>query len=507
MSVVCYSPFGYEGSVVTVEVDLRKGIPAVDIVDLADGAVKECRERLKAAIRNSGFVFPQERVLISLSPADLKKEGADFDLAIALAVLRESEEMSRSQDEKVMVIGELDLDGRIRPVRGLYAALQAAVKDGIKYAITYGTDEPVPDGILVHRCGNLREAFDALDKIGADDTEEAYQELVESQRSEKSEDVEFPNYGRSESLDNSKDFDGKKRIDGLKLAMTVAAAGGHNLMVFGPPGCGKSLALMKFYQLLPKMTEEEAESVRRIYSLAGMPRHGLERPFRCPHQSASLEGMCGGGVWCRPGEITLAHNGVLFLDEAAEFKSGVLQILRVPLNEHRITLSRAGRSTIYPANFQLLMATNPCPCGNYGNKDKVCFCSLRSVEAYWKKFSAPLLDRIAIRYDMSNPLEVKPMTLAEMREKIKTAVLRQREREKRNCDIVKDYNEALELLGVKERSKFNEIVRKRDLSPRGAADVYKVALTLADLDGRDLMEKDLDMASKLRGVLPLESGL
>lgn len=493
--ILGFNPFGYEGAVVTVEVDLRRGIPAVDIVGMADGSVRESRERIRAAIKNSGFDFPQERVLISLSPADLKKEGAGFDLAVALAIIQASK--GNSCKQKVMVLGELELSGKIRPCKGLYAALESAKKQGVKYAITYETTEPKPSGILIQQCKNLKDAVRALRIIEHGDAEEAYQDTLE-QVDETGDEVEFSEVDESDSLDLIEDK------NGLKFAMMVAAAGGHHLLVSGSPGCGKTMALQMFGQLLPKLTKEEAEGVRRIYSIAGLPYNRMERPFRQPHMSASIEGMCGGGPSCRPGEISLAHNGVLFLDEAAEFRSSVLQMLRVPVETGKVTLSRAGRSTTYPAKFQLIMATNPCPCGNLGNKDKMCLCSAHSVELFWRKFSAPLLDRIAIRYDMNSPIEAEKLSLAEMREKIKTAVSRQRKRGVTNQDMEP---ERVAKILLKHKDLYDKIASERNLSPRGISALAKVALTVADLEGRDIEERDIETASRLRGVLPMDLGL
>ena len=429
MKIFSFSPFGYEGSLVTIEVDLRRGIPAVDIVGLADNAVKESRERMRAAIVNSALEFPKERVLISLSPADLKKEGAGFDLAVALAVLLEQKSIhtsaSSNADENianenatppdsVLVMGELELSGKLRPVRGIHAAVATAKEAGVKFCIVSKENELEASGEMdgVFACSTLKEAFEALQKIEAmqkmqnagDNINGILTETHPSNASHNSAfssntkptvKIEFP------PVEEGEDFAQVVGQEFLVRALQIAASGRHNLLAFGPPGCGKTLALQRYKSLMPYLSEEESHSVTRIYSLAGLIGQNIslvkQRPFRMPHQSASLEGMCGGGPHCMPGEASLAHNGVLFMDEAAEFRTSVLQMLRVPLEQHCITLSRAGRNTTYPADFQLLLATNPCPCGNFGSEDKICLCSARSVEQYWKKFSAPLLDRIDIR--------------------------------------------------------------------------------------------------------------
>ena len=389
MAIKTFAPFGYEGAICSVEVDLRQGIPAVDIVGLPDGAIGATRELVQSAIKNQGFDFPQQRVLISLSPADLKKEGTGYDLPIALAILRKAKEndMPRSQDADVFVMGALELSGKVRANAKVFAALQTAVDNGIKYAIVPKDLDLVPDGIKCARVENLEEAFKALCNV--DECEVLDDSLFTADEGNKFEtdndrQITFQPVGPGRSFDN-KDVD-----PGLLNAVAVAMAGHHHILAYGPPGCGKSLVMDLSQQLMTNLLPAEQMSVNRIWSLAGLTKPGkkiIARPFRMPHQTASIEGICGGGPNCRPGEISLAHNGVLFLDEAAEFRTSVLQMLRVPLETNSITLSRAGRSTTYPANFQLLMATNPCPCGNYGSHDKICLCSLKTIEQYWAKFS------------------------------------------------------------------------------------------------------------------------
>ena len=501
MAIYTFSNWGYDGSVVTVEADLRRGIPAVDLVGLADGAVKKSRERMKAAIRNSGFEFPMERVLISLSPADLRKEGAGFDLPLALAVLSAKDDYPRSQDASVMVMGELELSGKLRPVRAIYPALSSAVATGIKYAIVpKGSETAIPKRIHVEYAENLREAYDALvrfdeaESLGAEFEEFAAEETTEMK-------VEFNDIPEN-------NLDSIEGHNGLKYAMAVAVAGRHHLLAYGAPGCGKTMVLHHLPELMPKLLSEESQSTTRIHSIAGLlsPSEGFktDRPFRMPHQTASIEGMCGGGVNCRPGEISLAHNGVLFLDEAAEFKTSVLQMLRVPLECTSITLSRAGRSTVYPARFQLVMATNPCPCGNYGSEDKICLCSAKSVEMYWRKFSGPLLSRIAIRFNVEeDEFSGDDYSLENLRRRIKIAWERQYKRQgKLNQDL--SSQEAADYIKTTDGVK-NELERL-NLSMRAATNILRLARTLADMndieDTEVITERHLDMALKIRGHLP-----
>ena len=541
MNILSFSPFGYEGSLVTIEVDLRRGIPAIDIVGLADNAVKESRERMKSAIINSGFDFPKERVLISLSPADLKKEGAGFDLALALAVLFAQKTISpeissevspeNPNSKSVLVMGELELSGTLRPVRGIHAAVATAKENGVKYCIVSKENENEAKGAMegVFACSSLKEAFVALEKIGASEGAEfteqgtsvnsflrdSFSASVGGQFEGALFDtfsdieVEFP------PVEEGEDFSQVFGQDFLVRGLQIAASGRHNVIAFGPPGCGKTLALQRYKSLIPNLSVQESQSVTRIYSLAGLIGQNVSlvhsRPFRMPHQSASLEGMCGGGVHCIPGEISLAHNGVLFLDEAAEFRTSVLQMLRVPLEQGSITLSRAGRSTTYPADFQLLLATNPCPCGNFGSKDKICLCSVHSVEQYWKKFSAPLLDRIDIRIPVFNST---PQVASESNNLSKSLA---RSSKELRLDIARAINTQMKRQGKynsrlnpeeinyycklnDESSSFLEkIADESNFSKRAVHSCIKIARTIADMAGSyDIRLSDLQEAVEYR---------
>ncbi|MFI3256774.1 MAG: YifB family Mg chelatase-like AAA ATPase [Spirochaetales bacterium] len=510
IKIISFSPFGYEGALVAVEVDLRRGIPAVDLVGLADNAVKEARERMRVAIHNSGFEFPLERVLISLSPADVKKEGAGFDLPIALAVLQEKfvkdhvdkpeNDMCFDENVPILVMGELELSGRIRPVRGVHAALSTAFENGIRCCIIPEENAPETAGlkhIKIFTVRHLEKAFQLFialnnksffEKLNSDEKKSI---IAQSQ----SDDIEFPE--TSGTFDYS---DVRGQADFLR-ALQVAAAGLHNIMAYGPPGCGKTLALQHFADLLPLLTEEDALPVTRIYSLAGKLQAGTklvrEAPFRMPHQSSSLEGMIGGGPLCRPGEISLAHNGVLFLDEASEFRSSVLQTLRVPLEDGKITLSRAGRNTEFPARFQLLVASNPCPCGNFGSQEKICLCSARSVEQFWRKFSAPLLDRLDIRvalgkadFDKSDSQKnYRVISTDELRKEIKKATRIQRSRQGKsnsrlNPTEIKLFCQTDE---QSERYLHSQSLRY-GFSARGLHCCLKLARTIADMAESSLIQ-------------------
>ncbi|NLM00630.1 MAG: YifB family Mg chelatase-like AAA ATPase [Treponema sp.] len=507
MNIVSFSPFGYEGFLVTVEVDLRRGIPAVDLVGLADNAVKEARERMRAAIRNSGFEFPNERVLISLSPADVKKEGAGFDLAIALAVLLEQKNIKDDKEKfslkKILVMGELELSGKVRGVRGVNAAVSSAAELGVKHCIVPITNKEEAQvlGLMnVHGVESLNEASEIMVNIV---------ECLEKEDSKKSEDInEKTNKDIEVEFSKSTKENDMGEVLGqsqLVRALQIAASGFHNLIAYGSPGCGKSLALQRFPSIMPNLTKEEAIPVTRIYSLAGLMKAGepliKTAPFRIPHQSASLQGIIGGGKHCLPGEISLAHNGALFLDEAAEFRTSVLQALRVPLENGNVTLSRAGRHTVYPANFQLLIATNPCPCGNFGAPDKICVCNSRAVEQYWKKFSSPLLDRIDIRVPVFSSKNRKPYkTSEELRHDIARAISIQRSRQgKQNALLLPEEINYYCKLDQGCKDFMNEQVIKNGFSARAIHSCIKLARTIADMAGSvAIRQEDLAEAVELR---------
>lgn len=517
MQIFSFSPFGYEGSLVTVEVDLRRGIPAVDVVGLADGAVKESRERMKSAIRNSGFDFPMERVLISLSPADLKKEGAGFDLALALSVLESSSRKNGASFSggPVLVMGELELSGALRPVRAVHAAASTAASAGITRCIVpYANAAEAREvaGMRVFGAESLADAFSALSDLSLFSEGLEERDAFVPDGAVEVEGVLFP------AVSASGEFADVKAQPALVRALQIAAAGFHNVLAFGAPGCGKTLAMERFSGLLPLLTVEEAQSSTRIHSLAGLlpPNLPLLRvpPFRMPHQTASVEGICGGGVSCRPGEISLAHNGVLFLDEAAEFRSSVLQMLRVPLESGSITISRAGRSTVYPARFQLLMATNPCPCGNFGSESRICLCSAKAVEQYWRKFSAPLLDRIDIRVQVAEPSpnsDAACQSTSELRVPVARAVKAQRARlGKRNAFLSPQEIDEFCAVSGSARDFLEDEISRKSFSQRAVSGVKKLSRTIADMAGsEEILAEHIAEAVSFRGnvgALSLFSG-
>ena len=495
MKIASFSPFGYEGALVFIEVDLRRGIPLIEVIGLPDSAIKEARERMRAAIRNCGFEFPLERILISLSPADVKKEGSGFDLAMALAVLQEKMHLDNQDcgqnDMSILVMGELELSGKVRPVRGVHAALSTASANGIEFCIIPEENAHEAAGIQNVRIFTVKNLLDAYNLLLKFSSKEFYEKLKFKKQKK-------PIVQLLENVEFSDISDGfnYSSVVGQPLllrSLQVAAAGIHNLIAYGPPGCGKTLALQHFASLLPRLTVQDALPVTRIYSLAGRLKSGdslmLDPPFRMPHQSSSLEGMIGGGPNCSPGEISLAHNGVLFLDEASEFKTTVLQTLRVPLEGGKVTLSRAGRNTEFPARFQLLVASNPCACGNFGSADKICLCSARSVEQFWRKFSGPLLDRIDIRVALGSATidnvetSSKIQTTEELRKAIKIATIMQRKRQGKPNSILtpKEINQFCRLDRETE-SYLNFESMKHSFSARGLHTCIKLARTIADME-------------------------
>lgn len=488
--IFSFSNFGYEGAIIKVETDLRRGIPAYDIVGLSDGDVKAARERIIAAFKNSNLDFPQERILLSLSPADIKKEGTSFDLAMALGILNEQ---TNYKGDNVLVMGELELSGNVKPVKAVRAAIENAKAAGITNVI-------VPKQ-------NLQEALEipGVKVLSVDSLADAHTKLLNNEKFiEKTPDkeffskkVEFNEEALSEALDT--DLTGHYET---ARAIEVAIAGKHNILLTGAPGSGKTMLSQRLIPALtPNLTEQESQSTTRIWSIAGLvkPNEGLikEVPFRMPHQTASIEGICGGGINCRPGEISLAHNGVLFLDEAAEFRSSVLQMMRVPLENKSITLSRAGRSTVYPANCQLVMATNPCPCGCYGSKDRICLDSAKSIENYWGKFSAPLLDRVEIKnFVTKDENDSRKITLEEMKKHIENAIRIQRENPHYNASLTPE--EISELCKLDENSSKYLESKTKEKSPRERSNILKVALTIANMDNRkEIQLEDLQESVEL----------
>jgi magnesium chelatase family protein len=477
---------GLDGELVEVEINIASGLPSVTVVGLPDTAVQESRERVRAAISNSGLRFPYQRVTINLAPADLQKEGPAYDLPIALGILAASGQVPTDLLEGSLVVGELSLDGGVREVRGVLSLTHTARAAGLERvfvpAVNAAEAALVPN-IEVYPVDHLITLVEHLLELDAIPPFEAQTGL----------DHDAP-------LEPVTDFSEVKGQEHVKRALEIAAAGNHNVLMIGAPGTGKTLLARAMPGILPRLTVDEALEVTRIYSVAGMLpadtpllRH---RPFRAPHHTISYAGLVGGGAWPRPGEVTLASRGVLFLDELPEFATRSLEVLRQPLEDRKVTLSRASGSLTFPANFMLVAAANPCPCGYYGDNLRPCTCSPSTVTRYAKRISGPLLDRIDIHIQVPR-VEYEKLANREtgepseaIRERVQAA--RDREAERFNslnngmtCNSDMGPREVRQFctLDAEGESLVKSAVRQMRLSARAYHRVLKLARTIADLEG------------------------
>lgn len=479
---------GLDSYIVDVETDVINSTPAIIIVGLPDMAINEARARIRSAVRNSGFTFPNKKVIINLAPADLKKEGTNFDLPITIGILVEEELLDTEKIKDYAFVGELSLDGSLRSVLGVLPLVLGLKKAGIKNII-------VPKE-------NAKEAglVEGINVYGASCLAEVVNHFVESPLPQTKIDVKtyLENSLDDEFLYDFKDVKGQHKA---KKALEIAAAGGHNMLMSGSPGSGKTLMAKCFASILPPLTISEAIELTKIYSISGLLSNDeplmTKRPFRAVHHTASPNGIIGGGSNPKPGEITLAHRGVLFLDEMVEFPRNVLEVLRQPLEDSEIVISRAKHSIKYPAKFILLGAMNPCPCGFLGGKQKPCTCSEFQINRYLAKLSGPLLDRIDLQVEVPRLTtdellnnSIKEETSLEIRNRVIKARKIQLERYKDDGILT---NSELTPKLVKKYCKidkdgenlFKTAIVKYQLSGRRYDRVLKLARTIADLDASE----------------------
>ena len=484
--VLSSAVFGIDAYTVEVEVDIATGLPAFSTVGLPEGAVKESKDRVKAAIKNSGYEFPSRRITVNLAPADIRKEGSAFDLPIAIGILAAMNLVRKEKLEGFFILGELSLYGEIKPIRGTLPISVAARDSGLRGVIIpeeNAKEAAVVKGIEVLAVKNL---FEVVDFLGGNREIQSTMLNIEEIFSEE---VNYPF-----------DFNEVKGQEHVKRCLEVGAAGGHNVIMIGPPGSGKTMMARRVPTILPDMNFEESLETTKIHSVVGiLPGDSalvVQRPFRSPHHTVSDAGLIGGGQIPKPGEVSLAHNGVLFLDEAAEFKKNLLEMIRQPLEDGKVTIARAATSLTYPADFMLIAAMNPCPCGYYGDSTHECTCTIPQIQRYRSKISGPLMDRIDIHIEVP-AVKYKDLTAWDSGEPsrvVKERINRARRLQSQRFKGAKIHcNAQMTSRHIKRSCSIDDVsqrlletaIDKLGLSARAYTRILKVGRTIADLAGEE----------------------
>lgn len=477
---------GVDGLIVTVEVDITNGLPAFDLVGLPDSSVRESKERVRSAIKNSGYLFPVKRITVNLAPADYKKEGAYYDLPIALGILCCIGVIEQETLDTSMIVGELSLDGSIQGVNGILPIACAAKDAHLKQCFVPVVN--APESALVK----------GIDTIGIPSLKAMVLHLTGKKPLDI---VKFNTKFEAEPAMDHLDFHDVKGQEGVKRALEIASAGNHNLLMIGPPGSGKTMMAHRLPTILPDLSFDQSLEVTKIYSISGKLNNQSQvisqRPFRAPHHTTTPSALIGGGRAPIPGEISLAHNGVLFLDEFLEFNKSVLQTLRQPLESKDVTITRVTNSVTFPANFMLVASTNPCPCGFYPN-DLKCQCSAQNIKQYLRKLSGPLLDRIDIHVETrAIPYEKLTSDKGESSQDIRTRVQRAvqiqstryaHESITHNAQLTPSLIEQYCPLGPEQKELLKTAFNTLSLSARSYHKIIKIARTIADLDNSNTIE-------------------